>query len=72
VPLSEESEHGIWLLDRLQGVYWINLGSAAGPLGLYNQLPDNCIVHRLLAKLQQAPASNLALHLSGLYASEFY
>ncbi len=69
VPLSEESEDGNWLLHRLQGVYHINLGSAAAPLGLYNQLPDNCIVHQLLAKLQQDPASNLALHLSGMDAS---
>ena len=69
VPLSEESENGIWVLHRLQGVYQINLGSAAAPLGLCNQLPDNCIVHQLLAKLQQAPASNLALHLSGMDAS---
>ncbi len=62
LPLSEESENGIWLLHRLQGVYQINLGSAEAPLGLHNQLPDNCIAHRLLAKLQQAPAPSLALH----------
>ncbi len=68
VPLSEESENGIWLLHRLQGVYQINLGSAAAPLGLSNQLPDNCIVHQLLAKLQ-APVPSLALHLSGMDAS---
>lgn len=51
MPLSEESEHGIWLLDCLQGVYWINLGSAAAPLGLYNQLPDNCIATSLKSRL---------------------
>jgi len=68
LPLSEESEDEIWLLHRLQGVYQIKLGSAELPLGLHNQLPDNCIVHRLLAKLQQAPAPSLALHLSGMYA----
>ena len=69
VPLSEESENGFWLLHRLQGVCQINLGDARLPLGLHNQLPDNCLFHRLLANLQQAPAPGLALHLSGMDAS---
>ncbi|KAL0042733.1 hypothetical protein WJX79_009066 [Trebouxia sp. C0005] len=64
LPLSEESEAEIWLLHRMQGVCQINLGSAKAPLNLHNQLPDNCIVHRLLANLQQAPSPSLALHLS--------
>ncbi|DBA72465.1 TPA: hypothetical protein ACH3X2_010487 [Trebouxia sp. C0005] len=68
LPLSEESEAEIWLLHRMQGVCQINLGSAKAPLNLHNQLPDNCIVHRLLANLQQAPSPSLALHLSGMDA----
>ena len=66
VPLSEESENGVWLLHRLQGVCRINLGSAAAPLGL----SDNCIVQRMLAKLQ-APVPSLALHLSDMGASAY-
>jgi len=71
LPFSEESEDDIWLLHRLQGVCQINLGDARLPLGLHNQLPDNCLFHRLLAKLQQAPAPDLALHLSGMDASVY-
>ncbi len=65
LPLSEESEDVIWLLHRLQSVSQINAGSAKAPLNLHNQLPDNCVVHRLLANLQ-APTPSLALHLSGM------
>ena len=68
LPLSEESENEIWVLQRLKGVYQIKSGSAKLPLSLHHQLPDNCIVHCLLAKLQQAPAPSLALYLSGMYA----
>ena len=73
LPLSEESEDEIWLPHRLQGVRQINLGSAKLPLGFHNQMPDNCVVHRLplLAKLQQAPASSLVLHLSGIDAGVY-
>ncbi len=69
LPLLGEAQTRIWPLRRLQGVHQISLGSAKFPLGLYSQLPDNCIVHRLLAQLQRTSGPSLALHMSGMYTS---